>query len=171
MAAVTSAAILFLATAPAPAAANPPCAPPATAAEKAPTKASIDWLARAVKVRPPVALTLEFTILARTSAQLGFSSSSNPIRFRAREAPIDTPTPPSLPTPKAREAPISVAEISGCNTVKWPLPSFVMIRVIPVERSVTDHSTPVSSLVSLVPWVFTLRMVTSRSSGSVDNDE
>ena len=93
-----------------------------------------------------------------------------PIRLRAIEAPIAKPAPTFLPAPIATDAPTIVAEIWGLKTEKRPLESFEMMTDVPDERSVTDHSSPVSSLGSIrfVP-VSTLRMVTDRSLGSFDN--
>src|SRR5262245_39269152 len=67
MAAVTFMDMPFVAFAPAPLPANPIPEEPATAAANAPTKASIDCCAVAVRFRLPAALTLEFRILAWTS--------------------------------------------------------------------------------------------------------
>src|SRR5262249_26012892 len=142
------------ALAPAPLPANPISEEPATAAANAPTKASIDCCADAVRVRLPAALTLEWRILAWTSPGWfvemiagrlipAVSSWLVPIRFLATEAPIASPAPTGPPRPIATDAPMTVAEIWGSNTVKLPSASFAMIRDIPDLRSVTDHSTPV----------------------------
>src|SRR4051812_25651671 len=94
-------AILFSVLEPAPLAATP-TVPPAAATHPEITRAVIVSRAVAVAERLPPAFTLEFSRYAWTSAscfvRVPFELTFHPMRFRAREAPMDAPIPAVPPT-------------------------------------------------------------------------